>query len=55
MIFSEKRVHKAVVGRNGAGKSTMMSLLAGELQPCTLKDCLETNPRAFVKETYVGV
>mmetsp|Transcript_12694 Transcript_12694/g.28027 ORF Transcript_12694/g.28027 Transcript_12694/m.28027 type:complete len:1323 (-) Transcript_12694:333-4301(-) len=25
----------AVVGRNGAGKSTMMSIIAGELQPCS--------------------
>lgn len=28
----------AVVGRNGAGKSTMMSLIAGELQPTPLKE-----------------
>jgi len=26
----------AVVGKNGAGKSTMMSIIAGELQPCAI-------------------
>ena len=55
MIFFLKRMHEAVVGRNGAGKSTMMSLLAGELQPCTLKDCLETKLLPIAKETCAGV
>jgi len=31
----------AVVGRNGAGKSTMMSLIAGDLQPCSLDEQAE--------------
>ena len=57
IAFRAGEVH-AVIGENGAGKSTMMNILAGELQPdsgCVLVDAVETRIPSALASQAIGI